>query len=62
MKGPAMKNQLQNFVDQAFHPYGDFPAQADVKQELLSNLEEKYDDFIKAGKTERKPTSSRLTR
>jgi uncharacterized protein YjbI with pentapeptide repeats len=48
-----MKNQLQNFVDQAFHPYGDFPAQADVKQELLSNLEEKYDDFIKASKTER---------
>ena len=41
-----MNNKLNTFLDQAFAKYGDFPARADVQQELLANLTEKYVDFI----------------
>lgn len=47
-----MEKKLQNFLDEAFAPYGDFPARADVTQELLANLLEKYNDLKKQGKAE----------
>lgn len=47
-----MEKKLQQFLDEAFVPYGDFPARADVTQELLANLVEKFNDFKKQGKTD----------
>jgi uncharacterized protein YjbI with pentapeptide repeats len=47
-----MEKKLQNFLDEAFAPYGDFPARADVTQELLANLLEKYNDLKQRGKTD----------
>src|SRR5580692_4612462 len=47
-----MEDKLQKFLDQAFEPYGDFPARADVKQELLANLQEKFADLKKQGKSD----------
>ena len=37
-----MEKKFQAFLDNAFAPYGNFPARADVTQELLANLQEKY--------------------
>ena len=34
-----MEKKLETFLDEAFKPYGDFPARADVVQELLTNLQ-----------------------
>ena len=47
-----MKTNLKQFLDDAFKPYGNFPARADVEQELLANLEEKYDDYTADGKSD----------
>lgn len=44
-----MEKQLQQFLDKAFAPYGDFPARAEVTKELLTNLVEKYHDLKKQG-------------
>jgi len=40
-----MENKLQEFLDEAFKPYGNFPSRKDVEQELLANLTEKYQDL-----------------
>jgi uncharacterized protein YjbI with pentapeptide repeats len=45
-----MEKKLQQYLDKAFAPYGDFPARADVTQELLANLLEKFNDLKKQGK------------
>lgn len=47
-----MNNKLNKFLDEAFKPYGNFPARNDVQQELLANLTEKYNDLIGSGKPE----------
>jgi uncharacterized protein YjbI with pentapeptide repeats len=47
-----MEKKLSQFLDEAFTPYGDFPARADVVQELLANLLEKFSDLKKQGKSE----------
>ena len=47
-----MDKKLQNYLDEAFAPYGDFPAQTEVKQELFSNLQEKYKDLKSQGKSD----------
>lgn len=47
-----MEEKLQHFIDEAFAPYGDFPAQADIKKELLTNLRDKYNDFRGQGMSE----------
>jgi uncharacterized protein YjbI with pentapeptide repeats len=47
-----MEKKLQQFLDKTFTPYGDFPGRADVTQELLANLLEKFDDLKAQGKTE----------
>ncbi len=47
-----MEKKLQNFLDEVFAPYGDFPARADVTQELLANLLEKYNDLKQQGKAD----------
>jgi BTB/POZ domain-containing protein KCTD9 len=47
-----MEKKLQKFLDEAFTPYGDFPARADVTQELLANLLEKFNDLKKQGKSD----------
>ncbi len=47
-----MNDALQQFLDDAFKPYGDFPARKDVQQELLTNLSEKYQDLKAEGKTD----------
>ncbi len=44
--------KLQQYLDEAFAPYGDFPARADVTQELLANLSEKYHYFKQQGKND----------
>src|SRR6266496_1225312 len=46
-----MKDKLKQFLDDSFKPYGNFPARKDVMQELLANLEEKYDDLTASGKS-----------
>src|SRR5438046_1114949 len=48
----VMEKKLQDFLDTAFAPYGDFPARDDIKRELLSNLTEKYQDQLGEGKSE----------
>ena len=40
-----MEKKFQEFLDKAFAPYGDFPARADITQELCANLQEKYADL-----------------
>jgi hypothetical protein len=35
-----MEQKLKKYLDQAFAPYGEFPARADVTGELLANLME----------------------
>ena len=45
-----MNDNLKQFIDDAFKPYGDFPARKDVEQELLANLTEKYNDLKAEGK------------
>ena len=47
-----MEQKLQNFLDQAFAPYGDFPARNDVQQELFVNLQEKVEDLKAQGKSD----------
>jgi len=47
-----MEDKLQQFLDQAFAPYGKFPARADVTRELLGNLQEKFADLKKEGKSD----------
>lgn len=47
-----MEKELQKFLNDAFAPYGDFPARADVIQELLANLLEKYNDLKQQGKSD----------
>lgn len=47
-----MEKKLQKFLDEAFTPYGEFPARADVIQELLANLLEKFNDLKKQGKND----------
>jgi BTB/POZ domain-containing protein KCTD9 len=41
--------KLKSFLDDAFKPYGEFPARADVTKELLANLEERYSDLKNQG-------------
>jgi len=45
-----MEKKLQQFLLDAFAPYGDFPSKSDVIKELLANLLEKYRDLKKQGK------------
>src|SRR5574338_14750 len=47
-----MNDKLKQFLDDAFKPYGNFPARKDVEQELLANLTEKYNDLKADGKTD----------
>src|ERR1700742_5248266 len=47
-----MNHKLRQFLNDAFEPYGDFPARKDVEQELLANLTEKYDDLKAEGKSD----------
>jgi uncharacterized protein YjbI with pentapeptide repeats len=47
-----MEEKLQKFIEEAFAPYGDFPARADVTQELHANLLEKFNDLKKQGKSD----------
>ena len=47
-----MNDKLKQFLDQAFKPYGNFPARKDVEQELLANLNEKYNDLKAEGKSD----------
>lgn len=47
-----MDTKLKQFLDNAFAPYGDFPARQDVTQELLTNLIERYNDLKAAGKSD----------
>jgi uncharacterized protein YjbI with pentapeptide repeats len=47
-----MEKKLQEFLDEAFAPYGEFPARADVTQELLANMLEKFNDLKKQGKSD----------
>lgn len=47
-----MEKQLQDFLDTAFAPYGNFPARRDVQQELLANLIAKYEDLKSDGKSD----------
>ncbi len=47
-----MNDKIKQFLDEAFKPYGDFPARKDVEQELLTNLIEKYNDLKAEGKTD----------
>ncbi|HSX07139.1 MAG TPA: pentapeptide repeat-containing protein [Candidatus Saccharimonadia bacterium] len=44
-----MQEKLSQFLDQAFAPYGDFPARSEVTKELLANLNEKYQDLKEQG-------------
>lgn len=48
-----MNDKLKKFINDAFKPYGDFPARNEVEQELLANLTEKYNDLVNDGKTEK---------
>jgi len=47
-----MEKKLQKFLDEAFAPYGEFPARKDVTQELLANLLEKFNDLKEQGKSD----------
>jgi len=47
-----MNDKLIQFLDNAFKPYGNFPARKDVEQELLANLTEKYSDLKRDGKSD----------
>ncbi|HEY8992241.1 MAG TPA: hypothetical protein VIM37_00135 [Candidatus Microsaccharimonas sp.] len=40
-----MDKKLEQFLEDTFAQYGDFPARADVIQELQTNLQEKFDDL-----------------
>src|SRR5580704_15620044 len=48
----TMEKKLQKYLDEAFAPYGNFPAREDVKQEMSANLQEKYADLKAEGKTD----------
>ena len=50
--GEDMENRIKQFLDDAFAPYGEFPARAEVTQELLANLLEKYRDAKAEGMTD----------
>src|SRR5579872_4605522 len=45
----TMEKKLQDYLDEAFAPYGNFPGKTDVKKELLANLVERYNDYKKQG-------------
>lgn len=47
-----MDKKLTQFLHDAFVPYGDFPARADVTQELEANLLEKFNDLKTQGKSD----------
>jgi hypothetical protein len=47
-----MEAKLQQFLDNAFAPYGDFPAKPEITKELLANLTEKYNDLKAQGKSD----------
>ena len=47
-----MEQKLEQFLDEALAPYGEFPARADVRQELLANLQEKYRDLKEQGQSD----------
>lgn len=47
-----MEKKFIKFLDKTFAPYGNFPSRADVTNELLSNLLEKFEDFKKEGKSD----------
>ena len=47
-----MENKLKNYLEEAFKPYGDFPAHDDVVEELHANLVEKYNDNVAEGMNE----------
>ncbi|HEY8998790.1 MAG TPA: pentapeptide repeat-containing protein [Candidatus Saccharimonadales bacterium] len=47
-----MESKLQKFLNDAFAPYGDFPARNDVVQELHANLVEKFNDLKREGKSD----------
>ena len=44
-----MEKKLKKFIEDAFEPYGPFPAKEDVINELYGNLLEKYNDYKKEG-------------
>jgi hypothetical protein len=44
-----MSDRLKKFLDEEFAPYGEFPARADVVQELLADLRERYDELREQG-------------
>jgi len=48
----TMEKKLEQFLDEVFAPYGDFPSRADITQELLVNLQERYEDLRKQGRSE----------
>ena len=52
MTAANSNDKLKQFLDDVFRPYGDFPARKDVEQELLANLNEKYNDLKADGKTD----------
>ena len=47
-----MEKKLKQFLDDAFAPYRDFPSRGDVTKELLANLQERYEDLKKQGKSD----------
>ena len=47
-----MEKKLQQFLDEVFAPYGNFPARTEVTKELLANLVEKYHDLKQQGMSE----------
>src|SRR4051812_21520100 len=51
-KGNSMNRKLEKYLNDAFKPYGEFPALNDVKQEMLSNLQEKYADLKAQGRSD----------
>jgi uncharacterized protein YjbI with pentapeptide repeats len=44
-----MEQRLHSFLQEAFTPYGEFPARNDVMRELETNLQEKYADYKQQG-------------
>jgi uncharacterized protein YjbI with pentapeptide repeats len=47
-----MEKKLKDFLDEAFEPYGDFPARTEVINELLTHLTDKYNDLKAQGKSD----------
>ena len=47
-----MEAKLEQFLNKAFAPYGDFPAKSEITKELLANMVEKYNDLKDQGKSE----------